>query len=98
MAARVITEDKSGNKSSTDFYLGSQSHYALLHQQNALEKVDWSGTFPWIKSAMEVFPREGVLVYDDYAHHPTDEHSPGDCYQHAHSHPTDCYTAGLGYP
>src|ERR1043166_4763228 len=41
MAARVITEGKSGNKSSTDFYLGSQSHYALLHQQNALEKVDW---------------------------------------------------------
>src|SRR3954453_11735453 len=60
MAARVITEAKSGNRSSTDFYLGSQSHYALLHQQNALEKVNWSGTFPWIKSAMEIYPREGV--------------------------------------
>jgi iron(III) transport system substrate-binding protein len=63
MAARVITEGKSGNRSSTDFYLGSQSHYALLHQQNALEKVNWSGIFPWIKSAMEIYPREGVLVY-----------------------------------
>jgi ABC-type Fe3+ transport system substrate-binding protein len=63
MAARVITEGKSGNKSSTDFYLGSQSHYALLHQQNALEKVDWSGTFPWITKPMEIYPREGVLVY-----------------------------------
>jgi len=63
MAARVITEAKSGNRSSTDFYLGSHSHYALLHQQNALEKVDWSGTFPWIKKEMEIYPREGVLVY-----------------------------------
>src|SRR3954469_10842245 len=33
MAARVVTEVKTG-RASTDFYLGSQSHYALLHQEN----------------------------------------------------------------
>ncbi|HEX9442670.1 MAG TPA: ABC transporter substrate-binding protein [Candidatus Binatia bacterium] len=63
MAARVITEAKSGNRSSTDFYLGSQSHYSLLHREKALESVAWSAVFPWIKSEMEIFPREGVLVY-----------------------------------
>ena len=63
MAARVITESKSGNRSSTDFYLGSQSHFSLLHREKALENVNWSGIFPWIKSEMEIFPHEGVLVY-----------------------------------
>ncbi len=33
-AARVITESKAG-KASSDFYLGSQSHFALFHQQAA---------------------------------------------------------------
>lgn len=63
MAGRVITELKAGRNSSTDFYLGSQSHIATLHQQNALAKVDWSGIFPWITKEMEIFPKEGVLVY-----------------------------------
>jgi len=62
MAARVITESKAG-RASTDFYLGSQSHYALLHQENALENVAWSATFPWITKEMEVLPGESVLVY-----------------------------------
>src|SRR5499426_762751 len=31
-AARLITEVKAGRKSSTDLYLGSQSHFALLHK------------------------------------------------------------------
>src|SRR5919109_2276880 len=44
-AARLITEVKAGRKSSTDLYLGSQSHFALLHKENALEKVNWAGTF-----------------------------------------------------
>ena len=48
MAARVITEQKSGSKTSTDLYHGSQSHFALLHKEKALEQVDWSGVFPWI--------------------------------------------------
>jgi hypothetical protein len=32
MAARAISESKAG-KASSDFYLGSQSHFALFHQQ-----------------------------------------------------------------
>jgi iron(III) transport system substrate-binding protein len=63
MAARVITELKSGNKSSTDMYHGSQSHFSLLHKEKTLERVDWSGIFPWIKKPMEIFPAEGLLVF-----------------------------------
>ncbi len=63
MAGRVITELKAGRKSSTDFYLGSQSHIATLHKQNALAKVDWASIFPWITNEMEIFPDESVLVY-----------------------------------
>ena len=63
MAARVITELKSGAKSSTDIYHGSQSHFSLLHQEKALEQVNWSGVFPWISKPMEIFPNEGVLVF-----------------------------------
>jgi ABC-type Fe3+ transport system substrate-binding protein len=62
-AARLITELKAGRKSSTDLYLGSQSHFALLHKENALEKVNWAGTFSWLTKEMEIFPGEGVLVY-----------------------------------
>ena len=62
-AARLITELKAGRKSSSDFYLGSQSHFALLHKENALDTVAWSGAFPWITKEMEIFPGEGVLVY-----------------------------------
>jgi iron(III) transport system substrate-binding protein len=62
MAARVITEVKS-SRASTDFYLGSQSHYALLHQEKVLEPVAWTSIFPWITKEMEVLPGESVLVY-----------------------------------
>jgi ABC-type Fe3+ transport system substrate-binding protein len=62
-AARLITEVKAGRKSSTDLYLGSQSHFALLHKENALERVNWAGTFPGLTKEMEIFPGEGVLVY-----------------------------------
>jgi ABC-type Fe3+ transport system substrate-binding protein len=62
-AAQLITEVKAGKKSSSDFYLGSQSHFALLHKENALEKVNWSATFPWLTKEMEIFPGETVLVY-----------------------------------
>jgi ABC-type Fe3+ transport system substrate-binding protein len=62
-AARLITEVKAGGKSSSDFYLGSQSHFALLHKENVLEKTNWSGTFPWVSKDMEIFPGESVLVY-----------------------------------
>jgi ABC-type Fe3+ transport system substrate-binding protein len=63
MAARIITELKSGNKSSTDIYHGSQSHFSLLHKEKTLERVNWSGVFPWIKKPMEIFPEEGLLVF-----------------------------------
>src|SRR5499433_2089071 len=62
-AARLITEVKAGGKSSSDLYLGSQSHFALLHKENALDKVNWSGIFPWVNKEMEIFPGESVLVY-----------------------------------
>ena len=62
-AARLITEVKAGRKASTDLYLGSQSHFALLHKENALDKVTWAGIFPWLTKEMEIYPNEGVLVY-----------------------------------
>jgi ABC-type Fe3+ transport system substrate-binding protein len=63
MAARVITELKSGAKASSDLYHGSQSHLSLLHKEKALEKVNYSGIFPWITKDMEIFPSEGVLIF-----------------------------------
>lgn len=63
MAARVMTEQKSGAKVSTDVYHGSQSHVSLLHKEKALEQVNWSGVFPWITKPMEIFPNEGVLIF-----------------------------------
>ena len=63
MAARVITELRSGAKASSDLYHGSQSHLSLLHKENALERVNYSGIFPWITKEMEIFPREGLLIF-----------------------------------
>jgi iron(III) transport system substrate-binding protein len=63
MAARLITEQKSGTKASTDLYHGSQSHFSLLHKEKALEKVNYSGIFPWITKEMEIFPSEGLLIF-----------------------------------
>src|SRR5438445_6955334 len=62
-AARLITEVKANRQSSSDLYLGSQSHFALLNKENALEKMNWAGTFSWLSKEMEIFPGEGVLVY-----------------------------------
>ena len=63
MAARVITELKSGAKASSDLYHGSQSHLSLLHKEKALETVNYSGIFPWITKEMEIFPSEGLLIF-----------------------------------
>src|SRR6266436_4869789 len=64
MAARVITELKAGGKSSTDVYLGSLGQFAHLQKENALQEVNWSGTFPWVTREMEeTLSRKGVLVY-----------------------------------
>ncbi|MBM2804749.1 MAG: Extracellular solute-binding protein [Deltaproteobacteria bacterium] len=62
-AARHITEIKSGRKVSSDIFLGSQSHQALMHKENALEKVNYAGLFPWVAKEMEIFSNETVLVY-----------------------------------
>jgi ABC-type Fe3+ transport system substrate-binding protein len=62
-AARHITEIKSGRKPSSDIFLGSQSHQALMHKENALEKVNYAGVFSWVTKEMEIYPNEAVLVY-----------------------------------
>ena len=66
MAARIITEQKAGTKASTDLYLGSDGTYVTMHQEKALQRVNWSGTFPWVTKAMEIFPQESLLVYDSF--------------------------------
>ena len=62
-AARHITEIKSGRQASSDIFLGSQSHQALMHVENALEKINYSGLFPWVSKEMEIYPNEAILVY-----------------------------------
>jgi ABC-type Fe3+ transport system substrate-binding protein len=66
VAARVITEQKAGAKSSTDLYLGSDGTYVTMHQEKALERVNWSGIFPWVTKEMEIFPQESLLVYASF--------------------------------
>ena len=66
MAARIITEQKAGTKSSTDLYLGSDGTYMTMHLEKALQKVNWSGIFPWVTKEMEIFPQESVLVYASF--------------------------------
>ena len=62
-AARHITEIKSGRQASSDIFLGSQSHQALMHKENSLDKVNYAGLFPWVSKEMEIYPNEAVLVY-----------------------------------
>jgi len=66
VAARIITEQKAGTKSSTDLYLGSDGTYVTMNQEKALERVNWSGIFPWVTKEMEIFPQESVLVYASF--------------------------------
>ena len=66
VAARVLTELKSGAKSSTDLYLGSDGTMSDMHREKALQKVNWSGTFPWVIKDMEIFPQETLLVYASF--------------------------------
>ena len=63
VAARILTELKSGAKSSTDLYLGSDGTMSDMQRDKALQKVNWSGTFPWVTKEMEIFPGETVLTY-----------------------------------
>ena len=66
VASRVLTELKAGIKSSTDFYLGSDATFAALHRDNALQKVGWSGIFPWVTKEMEITLQESLLVYASF--------------------------------
>jgi len=66
VAARVLTELKSGAKSSTDLYLGSDGTMSDMAREKALQKVNWSGTFPWVTKEMEIFPQETLLVYASF--------------------------------
>ncbi|HEX2229712.1 MAG TPA: hypothetical protein VHM64_21470, partial [Candidatus Binatia bacterium] len=66
VAARVLTELKSGAQSSTDLYLGSDGTMSDMYREKALQKVNWSGTFPWVTKEMEIFPQETLLVYASF--------------------------------
>ena len=66
MAARIITEQKAGSKSSTDMYLGSDGTFATMQEEKALEKVNWSAIFPWVTKEMEITPQESLLVYASF--------------------------------
>jgi ABC-type Fe3+ transport system substrate-binding protein len=66
VAARVMTELKAGAKSSTDVYLGSDGTVAALDKEKALQKLNWSGIFPWVIQEMEIFPQESLLVYASF--------------------------------
>ena len=37
-----------------------------MHLEKALQKVNWSGIFPWVTKEMEIFPQESVLVYASF--------------------------------
>src|SRR5919106_1755978 len=66
VAARILTELKAGAKSSTDLYLGSDGTMSDMHREKALQKVNWSGAFPWVTKEMEIFPQETLLVYASF--------------------------------
>ena len=66
VAARIVTELKAGAKSSTDLYLGSDGTVASLNKEKALQKVNWSGIFPWVTKEMEIFLQETLLIYASF--------------------------------
>jgi len=66
VAARILTELKSGAKSSTDLYLGSDGTMSDMNRDKALQKVNWSGTFPWVSKEMEIIPQETLLIYASF--------------------------------
>src|SRR5258705_5398912 len=47
-------------------YLGSDGTYVTMDQEKALEKVNWSGVFPWVTREMEIFPQQSVLIYASF--------------------------------
>jgi ABC-type Fe3+ transport system substrate-binding protein len=63
MASRLATEYKGNRTASTGVYLGPISQYVALDRDNVLQRVDWTGTFPWVpRNAVLSATRTGVLV------------------------------------
>jgi ABC-type Fe3+ transport system substrate-binding protein len=52
MARRIADEYKAGQKSATDLFLGSESHFVELTRSDALTRFPWRDAFPHIPSAM----------------------------------------------
>ena len=52
MARRIADEYKAGQKSATDLFLGSESHFVELTRSDALARFAWRETFPHIPAAM----------------------------------------------
>jgi iron(III) transport system substrate-binding protein len=52
LARRIADEYKAGQKSASDMYLGSESHFVELTRSDALRSFNWREAFPNIPSAM----------------------------------------------
>jgi ABC-type Fe3+ transport system substrate-binding protein len=52
MARRIADEYKAGQKSASDLFLGSESHFVELTRSDALTKFAWRETFPNIPAPM----------------------------------------------
>src|SRR5262245_63223011 len=37
-----------------------------MHREKALQKLNWSGVFPWVSKEMEIFPQETLLIYASF--------------------------------
>lgn len=67
LAARIIEEYKSGVHASTDVLFGNQSTITGMKKADALQEVDWTGTFPWVTPQMVVTKGVGVMVWTGLA-------------------------------
>ena len=52
MARRIADEFKAGQKSASDLFLGSESHFVELTRSDALTRFSWREAFPNIPAAM----------------------------------------------
>lgn len=52
MARRIADEFKAGQKSASDLFLGSESHFVELTRSDALTRFPWREAFPHIPAAM----------------------------------------------
>lgn len=52
MARRILDEFKAGQKSASDLFLGSESHFVALTRSDALVRFPWREAFPYIPAEM----------------------------------------------